>query len=247
MPQISESRYLVQAGWDDVPHLTKEAKEELLRGTEPHLRDARTQGIPALGSGAIYQVPVEEVVVTNFQIPAYWPRCYALDVGWNVTACLWLAWDRDTDTVYAYAEHYREKAEPAIHAAAIKARGDWIRGVIDPASRGRTQTDGTQLIEMYKALGLKVVPAENSVEHGINEVWQRLSSGRLKFFRSLSNLQAEYRLYRRNEKGKVVKEFDHLLDCLRYGIVSGLEVANVQVPKSVPVIRPHMGDSLIGY
>lgn len=206
-----------------MPHLDEKTKADLLAATPPHLRDARTQGIPSLGAGAIYPIELSEILVDPFPIPDYWPRMYALDVGWNRTAALWLAWDRSVDCVYAYTEHYRGQAEPSIHATAIKARGEWIPGVIDPAARGRAQHDGEQLLYAYTNLGLKVipVPAENrGVESGIYEVWERLSTGRLKFFKVLQNLQAEYRLYRRDEKGRIVKEFDHLMDCLRMGCVT---------------------------
>jgi hypothetical protein len=36
---------------------------------------------------------------------------------------------------------------------------------------------------------------------------------------------AEIRLYRRDEKGKIVKDRDHLMDCTRYLIMSGMERA----------------------
>jgi hypothetical protein len=103
-----------------------------------------------------------------------------------------------------------------------------IKGVIDPAARNRAQADGERLLATYKAQGLKLTPANNAVEAGIYEVWQRLSTGRLKFFRTLTNLQAEYRLYRRDENGKIKKDFDHLMDALRYLVMSGKAVASVQ-------------------
>ncbi len=61
-------------------------------------------------------------------------------------------------------------------------------------------------------------------------MWERLSSGRLKIFKSLGNLRAEYRIYRRDEKGRIVKKDDHGLDALRYAIMSGL---NLGKPKKV--------------
>lgn len=216
MPEISSSKYLVQAGWSHVPHLDEQTQAELLASTPPHLRDARVHGIPSLGAGAIYPIALSEILVDPFPIPAYWPRAYALDIGWNRTAAIWGAWDRSIDAVYLYTEHYRGQAEPSIHATAIRARGDWIPGLIDPAARGRAQKDGEQLIETYRALQLHLVPAQNAVEAGIYSVWERLSTGRLKVFKTLQNWQAEYRLYRRDEKGKIVKEFDHLLDATRY-------------------------------
>lgn len=221
MPEISPSKYLVQAGWSDVPHLDEQTQRELRESTPPHLRDAREHGIPSLGAGAIYPIPLSEVLVEPFAIPAYWPRLYTLDVGWNRTAALWGAWDRRVDALYLYTEHYRGQAEPSIHASAIKARGAWIPGLIDPAARGRAQKDGEQLIVTYRELGLNLLPAQNAREAGIYAVWERLSTGRLKVFNTLMNWQAEYRLYRRDENGKVVKECDHLMDAMRY-LVMGI-------------------------
>lgn len=223
MPKISDSKYLVTCGWDEVPHLDEKTKADLLASTPPHLRDARSKGIPSLGSGAIYPIEPSEILIDPFQIPDYWPRAYGMDVGWNRTAAIWGAWDRSIDCIYLFTEHYRGQAEPSIHASAVKARGEWIPGVIDPAARGRSQIDGEQLIYAYQNLGLKVIPVESEfrgVESGIYEVWERLSTGRLKVFRTLQNWQSEYRLYRRDEKGKIVKEFDHLMDATRYLVVS---------------------------
>lgn len=219
------AKYLVTCTWDEVPHLSKEVKEELWKALPPHQRDARSKGIPQLGSGAIYPVPESEIVCAPFEIPEFWPRVYSLDVGWNRTAALFGAVDRETQTVYLYSEHYRGQAEPSVHAEAIRARGDWLKGVIDPAARGRSQGDGQQLMRQYQDLGLDLTAADNSVESGLYTVWQRLSGGRLKVFSTLQSFLAEYRLYRRDDKGRIVKSNDHLMDCARYLCVSGLDIA----------------------
>lgn len=223
----------VMAGWDDVPHLDEAAKASLLAAYPPWQRDSRTKGIPMLGAGAIYQVPESEFVVSSFELPAHWPRAYGFDVGYRMNAAIFGAWDRETDTVWIYDEVYRGKTEPAVVAAAIKARGEWIPGVIDPASHGRSPNDGRQLIEIYKDLALDIREADNAVEAGLTTVWQRLSEGRLKVFRNCSNLLAEYRIYRRDKTGKVVKSNDHALDALRYLLMSGLARAMV-APSSDP-------------
>jgi hypothetical protein len=221
------SKYVVTATWDDVPHLTTDQKEELWKSIPPYQRDARSKGVPQLGAGAIYPVPEEDIAVPDFEIPPYWPRAYGLDVGWNRTAAVWAARDREAGVAYLISEHYRGQAEPPIHADGIKARGEWIPGVIDPAARGRSQRDGEQLIMEYVGLGLKLSPAVNTVEAGLYEVWMRLSSGRLKIFKSLQNWFTEYRLYRRDEKGKIVSGNDHLMDATRYLVMSGLSIAKV--------------------
>jgi phage terminase large subunit-like protein len=231
------NRFVIQAGWDDAPHLSEAEKREMLAKLPPHQRDARSKGIPQLGAGAIYPVPESEITVDPFEIPAHWPRCFGLDVGWNFTAAVWLAKDRDTGNVFLYAEHKYTHSEPSDNARAIRAKGDWIPGVVDPAARGRSQIDGQQLIQNYRDLGLNIEPALNAREAGIQAVWEALVSGKLKIFKSCPRFLEEFRLYRRDEKGHVVKENDHLLDGARYGLVSGLARAIVQPVKREPEQR----------
>jgi hypothetical protein len=247
MHEISESSYLVTAGWDDVPHLDADTKRQLLARTPPYQRDARSKGTPSLGAGAIYPIEEERIKVQPFPIPSFWKRAYALDVGWNRTACLWGAEDPETGTSYLYSEYYGGQAVPSTHAVAIRARGPWIPGVVDPASRGRSQVDGTVLLQTYRELGLTLTPADNAVEAGLYDVWQMLESGRLKIFSSLLNWFGEYRLYRRDEKGHIIKKNDHLMDDTRYWVRSGRQVAKVK-PVPVAAVRPQQtGDGRMGY
>ena len=237
-------KHTTTATWDDAPHLGETQKRELWRSLPPHQRDARAKGVPQLGAGVIYPVPESDILVDPFELPLWWPRVYGLDVGWNRTAAIWGAHDREADTVYLYAEHYRGQAEPAVHAAALRARGAWMMGAIDPAARGRGQADGTQLLQRYLDLGLNLAPAQNGVEAGIHAVWERLSSGRLKIFSSLQHWLAEYRLYRRDDNGRVVKQDDHLMDATRYLVVSGLALAGID-PGVAGSTRP--GRAIVDY
>ncbi len=210
------AKHVTMAGWEDIPHLDEKTKKTLLASIPPYQRDARSKGIPQLGAGAIYPVPESEIVVKDFQLPPHYVRGYGLDVGWNKTAAIFGALDRDSGILYLYSEHYKGEAEPVIHAQGIQARGKWIPGRIDPAARGRGQRDGEQLLQDYKNLGLKVAPAINAVESGLYKVWERLSTGKLKVFKSMENWLAEFRIYRRDEKGHIVKNFDHAMDATRY-------------------------------
>jgi len=219
------SRFLIQATWDDAPHLTKEQKDKLFAALPPHQREARSKGVPQLGSGAIYPILESNIVVNDFPIPDHWKKAYALDVGWKKTACLWGATDPTSGITFLFSEYYQGMAEPVIHAEGIKARGFWIPGVIDSAAHGRSQEDGKQLFEIYMTLGLDITNANKSIESGLYKTWQMLATGKLKIFGTLVNLLSEFRIYRRDENGQIVKDRDHLMDCMRYFVMSGLQRA----------------------
>ena len=235
------SKFVVMATWDDAPHLSDEAKKELWNSIPPFQRDARSKGVPQLGAGAIYPVPESDIIVPDFPIPDFWPRGYGMDVGWNRTSVGFWAVDRENDIVYRYGEHYRGQAEPVVHAQAIKDRGEWLQGVIDPAARGRGQRDGLQLLQNYIDLGLNLEVAFNGVESGIYAVWQRMSSGRLTVFASCQKWREEFRLYRRDEKGQIVKVNDHAMDETRYFVMSGIERAITK-----PIEKKPQGQNLNG-
>jgi Terminase RNaseH-like domain len=237
------SKYVVQAGWDHAPHLSERAKADLLKEIPLHQRDARTKGVPMLGRGAIYPVPEEDFIVPAFAIPEHFPRGYGLDVGWNRTAAIWGARDLDSDTLYLYAEHYAGEQKPPMHAAAIKGKGEWIPGRIDPAARGRGQVDGEQLLQNYIDLGLNLEPADNAVEAGIHLVLTRLVTGRLKVFAHLVNWLAEFRRYQRDKTGKVKKGNDHAMDATRYLVTPDLDFLRTHVRRR---IGPQIGGVFSG-
>lgn len=213
----------VQAGWDDVPHLDEKMKRQILATTPPFQIAARTKGEPSLGAGAIYPITESDIVVPARVYPDSWPKVYGMDVGWNRTAVVWAAQEVGTGILYVYDEHYMGQGEPPSHAMAIRARGEWIEGVIDPAANGRSQKDGSRLIDAYQSLGLKITPADHAVEAGLQTVWTLLISGRLKIGENCRNLLREFRGYCRDEEGKIVKGHDHACDALRYLVMSGRE------------------------
>ena len=118
------------------------------------------------------------------------------------------------------------------------AGGTWIPGLIDPTANGRNQTDGYRLIQLYQEHGLRLEGIENPVESGILDVWQRMSSGRLKVFASLGKYLEERRLYRRDEKDQIVKDHDGLQDATRC-LVGGLSSMRIQPVKSPLYPEPH--------
>jgi hypothetical protein len=182
----------------------------------------------------VYPIPDSEIVVKEFAIPDHWPRAYGLDIRWNTVSVIWGARDPQSDTLYLFSEYLTE-ADPAIHAAAIRSRADWILGLIDPAANGRNQADGYRLIQMYRNLGLHLESITNPVESGILSVGQRMQSGRLKVFASLSKYLDERRLYRRDERDQIVKERDHLQDAARCLVIG---ISRMRTKPQPPAPRP---------
>lgn len=242
-------KFVISVGWDEVPHLSTEEKEKRLKGMSPHLRDARTKGLPNLGAGVVYPYPEDDLVVTPFQIPEYWPKAYGLDVGWNRTAAVWVAMDPDSKVYYLYSEHYEGMAPPAVHSSAIRARGKWMVGAVDPGSRATSQMDGRCLFNEYIEEGLDLELADNAIEAGILKCQQLFASGRLKIFSTLSNWLEEFRLYRRDENGKIeAKQDDHLMDATRYLVMACPDILTVEpdpmsYTKEISVAR----DEFTGY
>jgi hypothetical protein len=173
-----------------------------------------------MGAGAIY--PLDQAdYITDRKPDESWPRAFGFDVGWQESAAVWLAWDREGQCAYVYDEYFRGQAEPAIHAAAIRSKGAWVPGTVDPASAASSQLDGSKLIEIYAELGLNLTPADNAVTAGTTLVWNLLSTGQLKIARHLTHLLRQMKIYRRDEKGRIIKRDDHGPDALRYGCMTG--------------------------
>lgn len=223
------SKWVINCAWNDVPHLTEDEKTTMRKAIPPHLRDAREFGLPSAGVGAVYPV-LEHLFVTDpKRLPMWFERAYGLDVGWNNTAAVFGAYDKEDDIWYIYSEYLGQKLDPAINASAIRSRTqNWIRGVIDPASMGVSQSNGQTLFDLYEKNGLVLEKADNAVELGIFTVYQRLTEGRLIIFNNCEKILEEIRMYHRDDNGRIVKKYDHLMDALRYLIMSGDKVKSLE-------------------
>jgi len=184
----------------------------------------------------VYPIPESELVVQDFTIPDHWPRAFGLEIRWNSVAAIWGARDPQSDVLYLFRE-YSAEAEPATHAAALRAHADWIPGLVDPSANGRPQSDGYHLVRVYRTLGLRLESVDNVLESGILSVWQRMRSGRLKVFASLTKYIEEQRFYRRNEKAQIVKEHDALQDAARC-LVSGISRLRSKPKPTPPCPQP---------
>jgi hypothetical protein len=208
-------------GEDAAPHLTPKMREEYyekIRTTEPHLLDVRTKGMPSFGAGLVYPCDIERVLIDPFTINPDWLLAFSLDTGWNWNGVVFGAYDKLNDIIYITNVYKRGQAEPPIVAAAIQSSSAGWRmpGVADAADVNRM--DGRQYIEIYKALGLDIELPNKALETGITQVWNRLSTGRLRIFRTCTALTDELRTYMRDKNGHIKDDQDdHLLDACVVG------------------------------
>lgn len=219
---------------EDAEHYTPEQRAAIVASYPAHEREARAKGIPTLGSGRIFPVAEEVIRENSVPIPNHWPRICGIDFGWDhPTAAVWLAWDRDSDTVHVYDAYRVREATPLIHSAAIKAKGEWIPVAWPHDGLQTGKGDGEQLAKKYRDYGVKMLREKathapqkgqkegqggNSVEVGIMEMLDRMQTGRLKVARHLHDWWEEFRLYHR-EDGKIVKVGDDLMSATRYGLM----------------------------
>lgn len=234
MNDAKPGQALIQAGWEDAKHMTPDKIKQKLESIPSHEREMRTKGIPLMGSGLVYPVKEDDYVIPPFEIPAHWPRIAGFDIGWDhPTACVWIAWDRDTDTTYAYDEYRESQARFPVVADAIKRRGDWIPVAWPHDGLMHDKASGKPLADIYRdeyGINMHRDPFSNppqvgkdegtggqGVEVGIQEILNRLETGRHKVFSNCVALQEERRMYHRKD-GKVVKLRDDLMSAERYGL-----------------------------
>jgi hypothetical protein len=176
----------------------------------------------------VYPISEQDITCASVKIPSHWKRAYGMDFGWHATAVVWGAQDPSTKQIFIYAAYKRGKQPPYVHINAIKAKGEWIPGISDPSKGATNQHDGTSLMDEYIGQGLNLTPGKNALVAGIGKVYNMLESGQLKFVCTLTELLDEFRTYRYDihDPNNVARnQDDHLLDSLRYLIMSFEEIA----------------------
>lgn len=247
LPQ-GDGIWLGTATWDDAPHLNKLEMERLKRSYPAHEVGARTKGVPMMGEGRIFTVDEEEIKVEPFEIPHHYARINGLDFGMDhPTAMAFVAWDRDRDIIYVYDTYKARNKEPVLHAEAMKRAGTWIP-VAWPhdGERRAGPADGDKLKDVYRKHGLNMLSKsaryKTKEDKGgaqpqwpiINEIQERISTGRFYVFSTCRDFFEEYRVYHTND-GKIVDRNDDVLKAAFYAVMMKryASTQNAYVPKQV--------------
>lgn len=208
---------------DDAEHYTAEQRASIIASYPAHEREARTKGIPSLGSGRVFAIDEETIKCGAFPVPPHWAQLGGIDFGWDhPSAAVRMAWDKDTDTVYVTDCHRQREQTPQLFALALKEWPSWLPIAWPHDGLQHDKGSGEQLAAQYKKTGLKMMSERatftdgtNGVEAGVQEMLQRMQLKKFKVFAHLSDWFEEFRLYHRKE-GKIVKEGDDILSATRY-------------------------------
>jgi phage terminase large subunit-like protein len=222
----SIDRHIVSMTIDDVEHYSEDEKQKIIASYPAHELEARTKGIPVLGSGRIFPVAEADIVIEQREFPSHWPHIGGMDFGWDHPfAAVELVWDREGDVVYVSRTHRLREATPVLHAGAIRHWGNLLWAWPRDGRRETLEGAGIALAAQYKAQGLDMLhehaqfeDGSVSVEAGIMDMLARMQTGRFKVFRHLNDWWEEFRLFHRKD-GRVVKEGDDLMAATRYAVM----------------------------
>jgi len=244
MNNIKPGQSLNNATWDDAServmsmkgnrgHLNEAVMEQILSSYAPDEREMRRYGRPSIGSGLVFPVSEERIIIDPFAIPAHWPRMAAIDFGFDhPTAVVWTAWDREEDIYYVYDCYRQAKAPPAVHAQTIRSRPSFIPVAWPHDGNRRDSMGNPGLAEQYRNLACNMLPFHfenppalgekkggNSIEVGIMEILQKMEDEEFKVFSTLHDWFEEFRMYHRKD-GKIIPLRDDLMSATRYAIMS---------------------------
>ena len=236
----------------DSLHIDPERIPDIIASFPEHQRAARIFGHPMRGSGLIYPVSEDQFVVEPREIPDWWHVIGGLDFGTGKhTAGVRLAWDRDVDCLYVTHEYQQDRSTIAEHCLTLQHWGEELVWAWPRDGYEKEQGSGKQVAEVYRRNGLNMHfehahyaetmagqgPNRHKVstERGIDEILERLKTGRFKVFKTCESWLHERRNYHRKE-GLIVKIDDHLLDATRTAVM-GLRYASRIEPKARRVRR----------
>lgn len=226
--------YLRGATWDDAPHLPEEERNRLASSYRAHEREARTKGVPMMGEGAVFPVSDDDIRVDAFEIPEHFALIKGCDFGIDHPgAGVSCAWDRDNDIFYV-VDCYKKAGETAPYHAARLKKGNPLVPVAWPHDgMNREKSGGRTLAQAYREHGANMMgksarypktPKEpekggsQPIEPIVDEMLERMMTGRFKVFSHLRDWFEEKQSYHRKD-GRIVAKRDDILKATMYALM----------------------------
>jgi hypothetical protein len=219
-------RALVQMTLEDAAHFSEEQRNRVKAFYKPHEREARTRGIPQLGSGKVFAVPESAYTIDAFSIPRHWPKIIGIDLGFDHPfGAVMLAHDREADVVYITQALSIAQNTVAQHCQILRGWGAGIPVAWPHDAASHDRTSGEPMAEIYRRNGLQMLFEHATFSEGgyglvasIADMIDRLESGRLKVFNHLTDCLDEIRNYHRKD-GRPVKQHDDIVSAVRYALM----------------------------
>ncbi len=233
----------------DADHYSEEQKERIIVSYPEHEREARAKGIPTMGSGRIFQIPEETIKCQPFECPGHFYVINGQDFGWDhPQAHVQLWWDKDEDVFYL-ARVWKKSEKTATEAwSAVKAWSSRIPVAWPHDGHQHEKGGGAQLKTQYADAGFLMLKEHatfaeggNSVESGLTELRDLMLEGRFRVFNTCEPFFEEFRLYHRDENGKISKTNDDVIDAVRYAYMMrrfARMMRDIRTPKEKKIPAP---------
>ena len=242
----------VRVAWDDVPEydpwgepfLLMETRRQLERDYLPHEREARMQGKPIQGKGAVFQIrdwPTYKPSEIDFRSLPNIHRIIALDLGLvnDKTVISLVYWDPYERTAYLHKQILVQGIEEAVptqyinHLLRPEVFGTPIVLPADASTAGRYTMSASSIRELFESYELNVHakaimnPPDsegritNHKSYGINQMRQMLEVGSLMINENCVDFLREAQNYYVDNQGRF-SDPDDCIDSARYAILGCL-------------------------
>lgn len=227
--ESSPDRGMITMTLSDALHYTPEQRKAIIASYPAHERDARTRGIPMLGEGRVFPYSDEAVIEAPLTyIPEHWVKLWGIDFGIaHPFAAVLVFWDKDNDVIHIHHAIKFSDGRPIDHAAAMRPIGAAVPVAWPHDGNNREKGSGESLAIQYKRepCNLLLLPTHStfpeggySLEAGVMEMQQRITTGRLKVAAHLANWLNEFQMYHRKD-GLIVPTNDDLLSATRQAMM----------------------------
>ena len=246
------NRTLINYDIMDTDHMTDADRERLIKKYLDHpLAEARLHGRPVRGEGLVYRTPDSLLSTPDFAIPDHWKKIIGLDFphGTGYFAAVKIAINPEDDVAYLVSEYKEKDRETPIYAERVRLMGGLSVPVSWPHDGARTITDGSTIASKYRDYGINMLSScahlvtmegkkTFAVMTIIEEVIDRMQSGRFRVFDSCLGWFKEKRRYKHDAGRIAKKQDDHLIDAMHKAVMmlryADSEEGGYQLPARMP-------------
>lgn len=221
--------FYTQSGWDDNPFLSKDEITKMEQDYPAWELPARKYGQPVFGQGKVFEFLISDIITDDIaldDIPMDWNLIGGIDPSatsngtWG--ACL-LA-EAPDGTIYIMQEYLTTNKRLDEHGDNIRVMFSFLPGiplVCDPAGGGENYERQSALEYLREEEKLNIIVAEKANQaknHAINKIYLLKRNNKFKICKKCVKTLEEFDQYARDEKNKIIKQNDHIIDACFYAL-----------------------------